>query len=108
YTRSFSDKVIHLVEEAFHRLEPVTLYSGNGVARFQVNRRNNKEATLSLQTHLIGPNDYAVPVIKVIDRTGNLMAIAFGYACHNTTLSGYKWSGDYAGFAQISLEKRFP
>ncbi len=107
YTRSFSGKVIHLVEEAFHRLEPVTLYSGNGVARFQVNRRNNKEATLSLQTHLIGPNDYAVPVIKVIDRTGNLMAVAFGYACHNTTLSGYKWSGDYAGFAQISLEKRF-
>ena len=36
------------------------------------------------------------------------MAIAFGYACHNTVLGTYEWSGDYAGFAQIELEKRYP
>jgi len=36
------------------------------------------------------------------------MAVAFGYACHNTVLAGYKWSGDYAGFAQAELEKNYP
>ena len=34
----------------------------------------------------------------------------FGYACHNTTLTGefYQISGDYAGFAQIGVEKAHP
>ena len=36
------------------------------------------------------------------------MAIAFGYACHNTVLNDYKWSGDYSGFAQLELEKTYP
>ena len=31
--------------------------------------------------------------------------LLFGYACHNTVLGNYKWSGDYAGFVQIELEK---
>jgi hypothetical protein len=34
----------------------------------------------------------------------------FGYACHNTTLTGdfYQISGDYAGFAQAALERAHP
>lgn len=108
YTNQLGDKLIDLAGKALHDMQPAQLYSGNGVARFQVNRRNNKEATLSSQSHLNGPNDYAVPVIKVVNRNGDLMAVAFGYACHNTTLSLYKWSGDYAGFAQAELEKMYP
>ena len=34
--------------------------------------------------------------------------MVFGYACHNTTMQYYKWCGDYAGFAQIDLEKKHP
>ena len=34
--------------------------------------------------------------------------MVFGYACHNTTLDGYQWCGDYAGYAQIGVEKAFP
>ncbi|GIT30725.1 MAG: hypothetical protein Ct9H300mP1_27710 [Planctomycetaceae bacterium] len=37
-----------------------------------------------------------------------LRAVIFGYACHNTVMSYYKWSGDYAGFAQLYLEGRHP
>src|SRR5699024_8651622 len=108
YTKRLGEKIIKLVINSFQNMEPVNLYSCNGVARFQVNRRTNEETTLARQTHLNGPNDYAVPVIKVIREDGTLMAVTFGYACHNTTLSGYKWSGDYAGFAQIALEKQNP
>lgn len=108
YTRQLEDKLVALAGNALRSMQPARLYSGNGVARFQVNRRNNKEATLSSQSHLNGPNDYAVPVIKVADAKGKIMAIAFGYACHNTTISLYKWSGDYAGFAQAELEKMYP
>ncbi|MEO6001082.1 MAG: neutral/alkaline non-lysosomal ceramidase N-terminal domain-containing protein [Chitinophagaceae bacterium] len=108
YTNQLGDKIVALVGKALHSIEPVKLYSGNGVTRFQVNRRNNVESTLSLQTALKGPNDYAVPVIKVENKKGELIAVVFGYACHNTVLQGYKWSGDYAGFAQLELEKDHP
>jgi hypothetical protein len=108
YTNQLAEKLVALVDKALHSMEPVHVYSGNGVTRFQVNRRNNVESTLTLQSDLNGPNDYAVPVIRVENNKGKLIAVAFGYACHNTVLSGYKWSGDYAGFAQLELEKRHP
>ncbi|MEO8763874.1 MAG: neutral/alkaline non-lysosomal ceramidase N-terminal domain-containing protein [Ginsengibacter sp.] len=108
YTGQLEDKITRLVGEALHSLKPAQLYSKNGIARFQVNRRNNIEAILNSQTQLNGPNDYAVPIIKVTGKSGNIIAIAFGYACHNTVLNGYKWSGDYAGFAQLELEKKYP
>ena len=37
-----------------------------------------------------------------------LRAVVFGYACHNTTLSFQEWCGDYAGFAQLALERSHP
>jgi hypothetical protein len=108
YAKKLEDQLVNLVAEALKNLKPATLFSENGVSRFQVNRRNNSENRLDLQTELKGPNDFAVPVIKVMDAKGKIMAIAFGYACHNTVLGTYDWSGDYAGFAQIELEKKYP
>ncbi len=108
YSVKLEDKLITLVGEAIRSLVPVQVYTQNGITRFQVNRRNNNETSLTAQTVLKGPNDYSVPVIKVTNEAGDLIAVAFGYACHNTTLSGYQWCGDYAGFAQIELEKMHP
>jgi len=108
YTAGLESKIVELVTHAFQDMFPAELYAENGVARFQVNRRNNNEQNLVQQTELKGPNDYAVPVIKVADLNGNIRAIVFGYACHATTLSGYEWCGDYPGFAQIELEKTHP
>ena len=108
YTRKLEDMLVELVDNAIKSLQPAEIYADNGVARFQVNRRNNKEATLHQQTELKGPGDPAVPVIKVENGAGDLIAIAFGYACHPTVLSGYEWSGDYPGFAQLELEEAFP
>lgn len=108
YAAQLKTKLVDLVVTAFGRLQPAYLFSGNGITRFQVNRHTNKEAALTATTHLNGPNDYAVPVIRVTDSKNKVMAVLFGYACHNTTLGLYQWSGDYAGFAQIEVEKAFP
>jgi neutral ceramidase len=108
YSKQLEDQIVTLVGQAFRKMEAVELFSQNGVTRFQVNRRNNKEGALPTQTDLNGPNDYAVPVIKVVDAAGKLKAIAFGYACHPTVLDLYQWSGDYVGFAQLELEKAHP
>jgi hypothetical protein len=45
-------------------------------------------------------------VFKITTPDGALRAVLFGYACHNTTLTGefYKLSADYAGFAQSEIE----
>lgn len=108
YSRQLEAQIITLVERALQDLEPVELFAQNGVTRFQVNRRNNKEASLREQTELKGPNDYAVPVIKAVTANGKLKAVAFGYACHPTVLDIYQFSGDYPGFAQLELEKAHP
>lgn len=108
YTDNLVKLIVQVAGDAIKSLKPVDLFTANGFARFQVNRRNNNEKFLLLQPELRGPNDYAVPVIKVADKSGAILAIAFGYACHNTVLNGYEWSSDYAGFAQSELEKMYP
>ena len=108
YSDNLENIIIQLTGEAIRSMVPAEVFAQNGVVRFQVNRRNNSEATLIQQTELKGPNDHSVPVIKVASTAGEIMALIFGYACHPTVLSFYQFSGDYPGFAQIELEKRYP
>lgn len=108
YSDDLVADMFQLVAEALASLQPAHLFVENGVTRFQVNRRNNAENSLLRQTELQGPNDYAVPVIKVANSAGEILAIAFGYACHPTVLGDYEISGDYPGFAQLELEKNYP
>ncbi|KQS33171.1 neutral/alkaline non-lysosomal ceramidase N-terminal domain-containing protein [Dyadobacter sp. Leaf189] len=108
YTAALVSQIVTLAGNALKALQPATLQSQNGVARFQVNRRNNNAATLERLTEITGPGDAAVPVLKVTDAKGKMLAVAFGYACHPTVLDLYKWSGDYPGYAQIELEKLYP
>lgn len=108
YTGKLENMIVDLAGEAIKNMVPADIYAQNGVTRFQVNRRNNVERDINAVTELKGPNDYAVPVLKVVDRSGKMAAVAFGYACHATTLSGYLWSGDYPGFAQKELEMLYP
>ena len=110
YSRVLERRIVATVGEALGNLAPAQLFAGMGIARFAVNRRNNDAAEVTSVTDraLEGPTLNSVPVLKVERPGGQLLAVAFGYACHNTVLSGYKWSGDYAGFAQLALEKRHP
>ncbi len=111
YADFLSDVVVRAVGQAFDRREPATLSWGTGRADFAVNRRNNdqsKAAELREQIQLKGPVDHDVPVLRVAKPDGTLRAVVFGYACHCTVLPIYKFTGDYAGFAQIALEKAHP
>lgn len=108
YSRQLENQIVNVVEDAFNQLESATVSSGNGVARFAVNRRENDASKLKWLTELEGPSDHSVPVLCVQDENGDLLAVAFGYACHSTVLSLYEWSGDYSGFAQRVLEEDHP
>jgi len=108
YSQTLEQQIIDMVVKTSQSLEPVTLSAGNGIARIQVNRRNNAEGRLTPTMELKGPHDASVPVLKVTDASGKIKAVAFGYACHSTTLDIYLVSGDYPGFAQAELEKSYP
>lgn len=108
YVAKLENQLIEITGKALNSLQPVKIFSGNGVTRFQVNRRNNIQYKLHLQSAFNGPNDYAVPVIKVEKSSGDLLAILFGYACHASMLRDYKFSGDYPAFARMELEKLYP
>src|SRR5690606_16749384 len=108
YTDSLENNIIACVERAIHSMRPAQIFTGNGLTRFQVNRRNNIEANISDVSELKGPHDPAVPVIKIEDLSGQIIAVVFGYACHPSVLKGYYFSGDYAGFAQEELQEIYP
>ncbi|MFV0606775.1 MAG: neutral/alkaline non-lysosomal ceramidase N-terminal domain-containing protein [Niabella sp.] len=86
------------------------LSSGHGMADFAMNRRLLVNGEIINSPNPDGHTDHDVPVLIVKDRKSRVKAILFGYACHNTTLQGnnYLINGDYAGFAQIELEKAYP
>jgi neutral ceramidase len=110
YSKELHAKIIESVGLAAKNLEAVELSFGIGRCDFGVNRRTNDQpraAELRTKLALRGPVDHDVPVLRVGSKTA-LKAIVCGYACHCTTLSGQKFSGDYAGYAQIDIEKSHP
>lgn len=111
YAEVLLAKILAVADEAFAELAPARLQWGSGKCTFAVNRRENKEPEVPAKRGaglLAGPSDHDVPVLSVRDAEGALRAVLFGYACHATVLSGQAWNGDYPGYAQMELERRFP
>ncbi|MBL7044886.1 MAG: neutral/alkaline non-lysosomal ceramidase N-terminal domain-containing protein [Pirellulaceae bacterium] len=111
YVKQLEDKLVKLVGDAIANQKSARLSYAESQAAFAVNRRNNRAADvprLRKEGKLIGPVDHSVPVLKVTDAEGQVVAILFGYACHNTIMSFYQTSGDYAGFAQQYIEEKHP
>lgn len=104
YSHTLTQNIIKVIDSAMANLVPAKLYSGHGSAGFAINRRNLRDHNSN------GSTDHDVPVLKVTAQSGTLLAVLFGYACHNTTIvdNNYLFNGDYAGFAQIELEKNNP
>ncbi len=110
YSQKLTQDLIKVISMARENLEPATLSAGNGSVDFAINRRKAVAGVTSDEPNAKAPIDHDVPVVKILDANGKLKGVLFGYACHNTTVSGdnYSVNGDYAGFAQLELEKNNP
>ena len=111
YTHQLKGKLIKLIGDALKDVSPAKLSFGRGAAQFAMNRREKKpDGSIANGVNRDGPVEREVPVLKVESADGKLRGVLFGYACHNTTLTGgfYELSGDYAGFAQLEIEKAHP
>ena len=102
YRNVLANALVEVAGAALRDLTPATIEFGEGSAGFAINRR----AAINPK----GPVDHRVPVLKIADASGKIRGIVFGYACHNTTMTGefYQLNGDYSGFAAEALEQRHP
>lgn len=110
YKNFLVEKIVESVKQAHNNMFDAKLSSGHGTAAFAMNRREWKNGKVINGKNPKGNIDHDVPVLKVENMQGTVKAILFGYACHNTTVTGQFniINGDYAGFAQIELEKAYP
>lgn len=108
YVDRLQQQLLALVGRAIDNLEPARLGYTHGRAGFAMNRRLPTSTEPRNAPYPDGPVDHDVPVLRVESPDGELRAIVFGYACHNTTLGLYQFCGDYAGFAQQYLEAAHP
>lgn len=97
YTQEFVDKLEQVAVAAVKDIRPARVFWGCGSVGFAVNRRTKG-----------GPVDHDMPVLVVRDSKGKERAIYFSYACHCVTLSHNKISGDWAGYAQESIQQQYP
>lgn len=97
YTRELSDRILQAAREAIERRKPATMEWNLGQVRFAKNRRTPG-----------GPVDHDLPMLVVRDANGKPQAIYVSYACHCVTLSFNQISGDWSGYAQELIERRFP
>jgi len=110
YTRRLKNDLLKVIGEAIKDLSPAKLSFGRGAAPFAMNRRQFNPNGVAIGVNPEGVVDREVPMLRVESSEGNLRGVVFGYACHNTTLTGefYEFSGDYAGFAQEAVERAHP
>ncbi len=102
YTKRLVEQVVALAGRAIDALEPASLSFGQGFAGFAVNRRRVGHREYP------GPVDHDVPVLRIQDQSGNLLAVLFGYSCHATVLNDYRINADWPGFAQAAIETTHP
>jgi len=108
YFEQLTRKIVQVVGESIDRLQPVTLSYSVARASVAMNRRTPSATGVVNHPNPLGPVDHSVPVLSVRNPAGELQAVVFGYACHNTTMGFRKWYGDYAGYAQEYLEADYP
>lgn len=97
YTQEFTDKLVEVASVALAQRRDSTLHWGIGQATFAKNRRDKN-----------GPFDHDLPTLVVRDLKNKVRMIYVSYACHCVTLSEPRIGGDWAGYAQSQIEKRFP
>ncbi|MBY0459498.1 MAG: hypothetical protein K2V38_19420, partial [Gemmataceae bacterium] len=108
YTKALKAALVEVVGACVKDPQPASLRNGEGKATFAVNRREPTDKGIINGRNPAGPVDHSVPVLVAEGKDGKALAVVFGYACHNTTLDGLQWSGDYAGYAQLAVEKALP
>lgn len=108
YTKRLEGTLRKIAGEALGWMAPCQLTYGCARCGFAMNRRLKTDKGYRNSPNPDGPVDHDVPALSVTNAQGELIAVLFGYACHNTTLGFYHFCGDYAGYAQEYFQADHP
>lgn len=107
------DLVKHLVDvtaAAISKRQVATLWTGVGKVGFAKNRRKLGEGNkwVGFGNQDDGPVDQRLHVLVARGIDDNVITVVANYACHCTTSSLDKISGDWSGYARKFIEEQFP
>lgn len=112
YTEALKEKLIEVVGQALSRMRPAGIGVGVGSCPVGANRRELRispqgQSAIVLGRRPYGPTDTEVLVMKVSTSDDKLIAVAFDYATHATSLgpANYVISGDVIGLAEQFVER---
>jgi hypothetical protein len=111
YTGRLIDQLEKVSLDALLHRRPARLARSQGSIPFATNRRVFKTATqVVFGKNPDGLTDRALPMLRVTDAAGKLVAVVLNYACHCTTLGAdfNRICGDWAGYAQEYIEREHP
>jgi hypothetical protein len=111
YARQITDRLTEVVQQALAARRPGRLAWTQGKVGFAANRRVLKDGKWTgFGAVPEGAVDHSLPVLRVTDAAGRLLAVVVNYACHNTTLRGNfrQIHADWAGCAQEFIEADQP
>jgi len=111
YARELTDRLEQVVLEALLFRRPGRLAWTQGEVGFAANRRVLKDGKWTgFGAVPEAPVDHSLPILRVTDAEGTLMAVVVNYACHCTTLRGNfkQIHGDWSGTAQEFIEADHP
>jgi hypothetical protein len=108
YTRELTDKLEQLALAALAARRPASLAWTKGEVKFASNRRKPTPTGYQNAQYPEGPVDHELPLLRVTSPDGILRAVLVNYACHCTTSGLNKFHADWAGSAQLAIEKAHP
>ncbi|HXR79337.1 MAG TPA: neutral/alkaline non-lysosomal ceramidase N-terminal domain-containing protein, partial [Saprospiraceae bacterium] len=111
YRDNLLDKLEKLVIDAYSLKAPGKLSWAVDQVTFAMNRRVLEEGKWKdFGETPNGPVDHDLPVLRVTDLDGKLVALLINYACHGTTLLPEHnfIHGDWMGATQDMIEKKYP
>ncbi len=111
YAAELTERLEQVVLRALESRSPARLAVTQGRVGFAANRRVLKDGKWSgFGAVPDAPVEHSLPLLRVTDLQGKLLAVAVNYACHNTTLRGnfMQIHGDWAGCAREYVEADHP
>jgi hypothetical protein len=111
YGQELTDKLSRVVLDALAARRPGRLAWTQGTVAVAANRRVLKDGKWTgFGAVPEGAVDHSLPLLRVSDEAGELLAVVINYACHNTTLRGnfMQIHADWAGCAQEAIEADHP
>ncbi|XOV92665.1 MAG: neutral/alkaline non-lysosomal ceramidase N-terminal domain-containing protein [Bacteroidota bacterium] len=111
YVKTLQEKIVSAVKRANDHLQRVTMGTGKGTCKMNINRRaRHADGGISLGRNPDGICDHEVGVIRFDDQSGKTLGLMVNWPCHAVVggPQNYQVTGDWPGATARNLEQAYP